>query len=181
MLFLSKYLQQWVCFRNSMGLILTLAPVSIKELTTNMCFILCWYELGSWNQCKELDSREQIFSSGCTILFWGKRKLFVSAGGDVSVLSGNSSPRVTRSSRPLSTVFQNIHPPNIWRHRKGTASFTQVSLLKKILEKRLSRVFSWRVTLLLMCRWPYRRKAPSAARYSGARRAKRTGRGCGSF
>ncbi|XP_037535493.1 FYVE, RhoGEF and PH domain-containing protein 5-like [Nematolebias whitei] len=49
-------------------------------------------------------------------------------GGDVSVLSGNSSPRVTRSSRPFSTVFQNIHPPNIWRHRKGTASFTQVTV-----------------------------------------------------
>ncbi|XP_017271198.1 FYVE, RhoGEF and PH domain-containing protein 5 isoform X2 [Kryptolebias marmoratus] len=49
-------------------------------------------------------------------------------GGDVSALSGNSSPRVARSSRPLSTVFQNIHPPNIWRHRKGTASFTQVTV-----------------------------------------------------
>ncbi|XP_051272244.1 FYVE, RhoGEF and PH domain-containing protein 5-like isoform X2 [Dicentrarchus labrax] len=49
-------------------------------------------------------------------------------GGDVSALSGKSSPRPNRSSRPLSAVFQNIHPPNIWRHRKGTASFTQVTL-----------------------------------------------------
>uniref|UniRef100_A0A3Q3BA16 FYVE, RhoGEF and PH domain-containing protein 5 n=1 Tax=Kryptolebias marmoratus TaxID=37003 RepID=A0A3Q3BA16_KRYMA len=48
----------------------------------------------------------------------GKKALFVITGGDVSALSGNSSPRVARSSRPLSTVFQNIHPPNIWRHRK---------------------------------------------------------------
>ncbi|MED6243645.1 hypothetical protein ATANTOWER_024267 [Ataeniobius toweri] len=46
-------------------------------------------------------------------------------GGELSKLSGKGSPRLTRSSRPLSTVFQNIHPPNIWRHRKGTASFTQ--------------------------------------------------------
>lgn len=44
----------------------------------------------------------------------------------MSELSAKCSPRLTRSSRPLSTVFQNIHPPNIWRHRKGTASFTQV-------------------------------------------------------
>ncbi|XP_030584322.1 FYVE, RhoGEF and PH domain-containing protein 5b isoform X2 [Archocentrus centrarchus] len=49
-------------------------------------------------------------------------------GGDVAALSGQSSPRSNRSSRPLSTVFQNIHPPNIWRHRKGTASFTQVTV-----------------------------------------------------
>ncbi|MEQ2254399.1 hypothetical protein ILYODFUR_003337, partial [Ilyodon furcidens] len=47
------------------------------------------------------------------------------SGGELSKLSGKGSPRLTRSSRPLSTVFQNIHPPNIWRHRKGTASFTQ--------------------------------------------------------
>ncbi|XP_056293891.1 FYVE, RhoGEF and PH domain-containing protein 5-like isoform X3 [Pseudoliparis swirei] len=49
-------------------------------------------------------------------------------GGDVSALSGKSSPRPNRSNRPLSTVFQNIHPPNIWRHRKGTASFTPVTV-----------------------------------------------------
>ncbi|XP_034540961.1 FYVE, RhoGEF and PH domain-containing protein 5-like isoform X2 [Notolabrus celidotus] len=49
-------------------------------------------------------------------------------GDDVSALSGKGSPRPSRSSRPLSAVFQNIHPPNIWRHRKGTASFTQVTL-----------------------------------------------------
>lgn len=49
-------------------------------------------------------------------------------GGDASELSGKNSPRPNRSSRPLSAVFQNIHPPNIWRHRKGTASFTQVTV-----------------------------------------------------
>uniref|UniRef100_A0A8C3A1I6 Uncharacterized protein n=1 Tax=Cyclopterus lumpus TaxID=8103 RepID=A0A8C3A1I6_CYCLU len=44
-----------------------------------------------------------------------KTQLFVGAlkkrGGDVSALSGKSSPRPNRSSRPLSAVFQNIHPP----------------------------------------------------------------------
>lgn len=49
-------------------------------------------------------------------------------GGDVSGLTGNNSPRPNRSSRPLSAVFQNIHPPNLWRNRKGTASLTQVSV-----------------------------------------------------
>ncbi|XP_040890086.1 FYVE, RhoGEF and PH domain-containing protein 5-like isoform X2 [Toxotes jaculatrix] len=49
-------------------------------------------------------------------------------GGDVSPLTGKSSPRPNRSSRPLSAVFQNIHPPNIWRHRKGTVSFNQVTV-----------------------------------------------------
>ncbi|XP_041809652.1 FYVE, RhoGEF and PH domain-containing protein 5-like isoform X2 [Chelmon rostratus] len=49
-------------------------------------------------------------------------------GGDASALPGKNSPRPNRSSRPLSAVFQNIHPPNIWRHRKGTASFTQVTV-----------------------------------------------------
>ncbi|XP_078139576.1 FYVE, RhoGEF and PH domain-containing protein 5b [Centroberyx gerrardi] len=48
--------------------------------------------------------------------------------GDVSALAGKSSPRPNRSSRPLSAVFQNIHPPNIWRHRKGGASLTQVTV-----------------------------------------------------
>ncbi|XP_056259584.1 FYVE, RhoGEF and PH domain-containing protein 5-like isoform X2 [Seriola aureovittata] len=48
-------------------------------------------------------------------------------GGDVSALTAKSSPRPNRSSRPLSAVFQNIHPPNIWRHRKGTMSFNQVT------------------------------------------------------
>ncbi|XP_054473877.1 FYVE, RhoGEF and PH domain-containing protein 5-like isoform X2 [Anoplopoma fimbria] len=52
-------------------------------------------------------------------------------GGDMSALSGKSSPRPNRSSRPLSAVFQNIHPPNIWRHRKGTASFTQVTVAEE--------------------------------------------------
>lgn len=52
--------------------------------------------------------------------------LYISTAGDASALSCQSSPRPHRSSRPLSAVFQNIHPPNIWRHRKGTASFTQV-------------------------------------------------------
>ncbi|KAJ7999163.1 hypothetical protein DPEC_G00212550 [Dallia pectoralis] len=50
-------------------------------------------------------------------------------GGDLSGPTGTDSPRSNRrSSRPLSAVFQNIHPPSLWRHRKGTASLTQVSL-----------------------------------------------------
>lgn len=49
-------------------------------------------------------------------------------GGDAYELSGKSSPRVNRSSRPLSAVFQNLHPPNIWRHRKGGISFNQVTV-----------------------------------------------------
>ncbi|KAM9859381.1 FYVE, RhoGEF and PH domain-containing protein 5b [Aulostomus maculatus] len=49
-------------------------------------------------------------------------------GEDVSTVSANSSPRPQRSNRPLSAVFQNIHPPNIWRHRKGTLTFTQVTV-----------------------------------------------------
>ncbi|XP_073325072.1 FYVE, RhoGEF and PH domain-containing protein 5b isoform X2 [Pagrus major] len=47
-------------------------------------------------------------------------------GGDVS--AGKNSPRPNRSSRPLSAVFQNMHPPNIWRHRKGTVSFNQATV-----------------------------------------------------
>ncbi|XP_054641561.1 FYVE, RhoGEF and PH domain-containing protein 5-like isoform X2 [Dunckerocampus dactyliophorus] len=49
-------------------------------------------------------------------------------GEDTSALPAKSSPRLSRASRPLSSVFQSIHPPNIWRHRKGTLSFNhQVS------------------------------------------------------
>lgn len=47
-------------------------------------------------------------------------------GEDVTTVSGKDSPRPTRSSRPLSAMFQNIHPPNIWKHRRGTLSFNQV-------------------------------------------------------
>ncbi|XP_019941925.2 FYVE, RhoGEF and PH domain-containing protein 5b isoform X2 [Paralichthys olivaceus] len=49
-------------------------------------------------------------------------------GVDVSALTGKDSPRANRSSRPISAVFQNIHPPNIWRHRKGTVFFNQVTV-----------------------------------------------------
>uniref|UniRef100_A0A4W5QLC9 FYVE, RhoGEF and PH domain containing 5b n=1 Tax=Hucho hucho TaxID=62062 RepID=A0A4W5QLC9_9TELE len=49
-------------------------------------------------------------------------------GGNVSGASGTDSPRSNRRSiRPLSAVFQNFHPPSLWR-RKGTASLTQVSV-----------------------------------------------------
>ncbi|XP_063766604.1 FYVE, RhoGEF and PH domain-containing protein 5-like isoform X3 [Eleginops maclovinus] len=48
-------------------------------------------------------------------------------GGDVSA-EVRGSPRLNRSSRPLSAVFQNIHPPNIWRHRKGTMSISKVTV-----------------------------------------------------
>ncbi|XP_029948280.1 FYVE, RhoGEF and PH domain-containing protein 5b isoform X2 [Salarias fasciatus] len=49
-------------------------------------------------------------------------------GGDVPALSGKCSPSAQRSTRPLSAVFQNIHPPNIWKHRKGTLTFTQMTV-----------------------------------------------------
>lgn len=74
----------------------------------------------------------QFKHSGCTVVIAPcpqlsvKKYLYISAGGDVS--AGKGSPRPNRSSRPLSAVFQNIHPPNIWRHRKGTVSFNQVHL-----------------------------------------------------
>ncbi|XP_058259824.1 FYVE, RhoGEF and PH domain-containing protein 5b isoform X3 [Hemibagrus wyckioides] len=40
--------------------------------------------------------------------------------GDVAML-------MESSSRPLSTVFQNIHPSSLWRSRKGHLSFNQVT------------------------------------------------------
>ncbi|XP_064154772.1 FYVE, RhoGEF and PH domain-containing protein 5-like isoform X1 [Anguilla rostrata] len=48
-------------------------------------------------------------------------------GGSVAGATGNDSPRPNRSSRPLSAVFQNIHPPNLWRHRKTTVPLNQVA------------------------------------------------------
>nr|XP_023661295.1 FYVE, RhoGEF and PH domain-containing protein 5-like isoform X1 [Paramormyrops kingsleyae]XP_023661296.1 FYVE, RhoGEF and PH domain-containing protein 5-like isoform X1 [Paramormyrops kingsleyae] len=49
-------------------------------------------------------------------------------GGAVDDVRGSASPRISRSSRPLSAVFQNIHPPNLWRSRKTTATFNQVTV-----------------------------------------------------
>uniref|UniRef100_A0A3Q2YMV6 FYVE, RhoGEF and PH domain-containing protein 5-like n=1 Tax=Hippocampus comes TaxID=109280 RepID=A0A3Q2YMV6_HIPCM len=49
-------------------------------------------------------------------------------GDDTCALPAKSSPRVSRSTRPLSSVFQSIHPPNIWRHRKGMLTFNQVTV-----------------------------------------------------
>lgn len=57
-----------------------------------------------------------------------KRDAATSARGDVCELTGNNSPRPNRSSRPLSAVFQSLHPPSLWRHRKGTVTFMQVSV-----------------------------------------------------
>ncbi|KAG7283211.1 hypothetical protein CRUP_004953 [Coryphaenoides rupestris] len=48
-----------------------------------------------------------------------------------SASTAPSSPQPHRSARPLSTVFQNIHPPNLWRHRRGTATFTQVTVCEE--------------------------------------------------
>ncbi|XP_036388925.1 FYVE, RhoGEF and PH domain-containing protein 5-like isoform X2 [Megalops cyprinoides] len=48
-------------------------------------------------------------------------------GGGVAGASGTDSPRSNRYSRPLSAVFQNIHPPNLWRHRKTTVPLNQVT------------------------------------------------------
>ncbi|XP_049590709.1 FYVE, RhoGEF and PH domain-containing protein 5b isoform X6 [Syngnathus scovelli] len=49
-------------------------------------------------------------------------------GEDPCALPAKSSPRVSRTTRPLSSVFQSIHPPNIWRHRKGMLTFNQVTV-----------------------------------------------------
>ncbi|KAJ8408150.1 hypothetical protein AAFF_G00263780 [Aldrovandia affinis] len=48
-------------------------------------------------------------------------------GGAVAGAGRIDSPRPNRSSRPLSAVFQNIHPPNLWRHRKTTVPLNQVT------------------------------------------------------
>lgn len=68
---------------------------------------------------------------------------------DVPALSNQSSPRPLRSSRPLSAVFQNIHPPNIWRHRKGIVTFTQVRLQQqKMAADEDGSLLRWLVLLL---------------------------------
>ncbi|XP_072308820.1 FYVE, RhoGEF and PH domain-containing protein 5b isoform X2 [Eucyclogobius newberryi] len=42
------------------------------------------------------------------------------------------NPRPSRSSRPLSAVFQNIHAPkHLWRHRRGMLSFNQVMVCEQ--------------------------------------------------
>ncbi|XP_036386747.1 FYVE, RhoGEF and PH domain-containing protein 5-like isoform X1 [Megalops cyprinoides] len=48
-------------------------------------------------------------------------------GGNMAGAGGNDSPRPNRSSRPLSAVFQNIHPPSLWRHRKSGSALNQVA------------------------------------------------------
>ncbi|XP_051804218.1 FYVE, RhoGEF and PH domain-containing protein 5 isoform X2 [Acanthochromis polyacanthus] len=49
-------------------------------------------------------------------------------GGSMSGACGNSSPRTHRTSRPLSAVFQNLQPPNLWKTRKSSSPLSQVSL-----------------------------------------------------
>lgn len=73
--------------------------------------------------------------------------------GNESTLSGQSSPRPHRSSRPLSAVFQNIHPPNIWRHRKGTLSFTQVLLQHRLYLSPSRAFFSLNIPLPMFFCW----------------------------
>ncbi|KAJ8258620.1 hypothetical protein COCON_G00176320 [Conger conger] len=48
-------------------------------------------------------------------------------GGTVTGVDNNGSPRPNRSSRPLSAVFQSIHPPSLWKHRKSTSALNQVT------------------------------------------------------
>ncbi|KAG9353230.1 hypothetical protein JZ751_017806, partial [Albula glossodonta] len=48
-------------------------------------------------------------------------------GGSVIGAGGTSCPGPNRSSRPLSAVFQNIHPPSLWKHRKSGSALTQRS------------------------------------------------------
>ncbi|XP_018612209.1 FYVE, RhoGEF and PH domain-containing protein 5-like isoform X2 [Scleropages formosus] len=49
-------------------------------------------------------------------------------GGDVAEVSPEASPRTKRVSRPLSAVFQNIHPPSLWKQRKTTATLNQIPM-----------------------------------------------------
>ncbi|XP_011473360.2 FYVE, RhoGEF and PH domain-containing protein 5 isoform X2 [Oryzias latipes] len=49
-------------------------------------------------------------------------------GGSVPAACDNSSLRSHRVSRPLSTVFQSLQPPSLWKLRKSTSNLTQVSL-----------------------------------------------------
>ncbi|XP_061689501.1 FYVE, RhoGEF and PH domain-containing protein 5-like isoform X2 [Syngnathoides biaculeatus] len=49
-------------------------------------------------------------------------------GEDPCTVTAKSSPRVSRPTRPLSSVFQSIHPPNILRHRKGMLTFDQMTV-----------------------------------------------------
>lgn len=67
---------------------------------------------------------------------------------DAPTLSSHSSPRPHRSSRPLSAVFQNIHPPNIWRHRKGIVTFTQVRLQQQMAAGEDGSCLRWPLLLL---------------------------------
>ncbi|XP_028301633.1 FYVE, RhoGEF and PH domain-containing protein 5 isoform X2 [Gouania willdenowi] len=49
-------------------------------------------------------------------------------GGGLPVACGNSSPRTQRASRPLSSVFQSLQTPSLWKTRKSSTSLSQVSL-----------------------------------------------------
>ncbi|XP_073681607.1 protein kinase C delta type-like [Garra rufa] len=49
-------------------------------------------------------------------------------GGNVPASCGSASPRTNRASRPLSAVFQSLQPPSLWRNRKSSSPFTQVSV-----------------------------------------------------
>ncbi|XP_024126077.1 FYVE, RhoGEF and PH domain-containing protein 5 isoform X1 [Oryzias melastigma] len=49
-------------------------------------------------------------------------------GGSVPAACDNSSLRSHRVSRPLSTVFQSLQPPSLWKLRKSTSNLSQVSL-----------------------------------------------------
>lgn len=138
-------------------------------------------------------------TSGCYSLvpvLCCKRNVSISAGGDVS--AGKNSPRPNRSSRPLSSVFQNIHPPNIWRHRKGTVSFNQVHLQRvgfSLCREVHHTVLTWMTAMPCLLsnianyqsfpaptfgRRPCPRRAPLVAVCSAARRARGAGRDCGS-
>ncbi|KAJ8409394.1 hypothetical protein AAFF_G00235920 [Aldrovandia affinis] len=48
-------------------------------------------------------------------------------GGAIIGTTSTSSPRPNRSSRPLSAVFQSIHPPTLWKNRKSISALNQVA------------------------------------------------------
>ncbi|XP_067099253.1 FYVE, RhoGEF and PH domain-containing protein 5 [Osmerus mordax] len=71
-------------------------------------------------------------------------------GGSVSGACGDSSPRSHRASRPLSTVFQTLQTPSLWRSRKNSSPLSQVvlgaegSTMSGILQRRKKSKRKWK-------------------------------------
>ncbi|XP_048878404.1 FYVE, RhoGEF and PH domain-containing protein 5-like isoform X2 [Brienomyrus brachyistius] len=50
-------------------------------------------------------------------------------GGGIPGTVVGAGPQPSRTSRPLSAVFQNIYPPSLWRPRRSTSNLNQVAAL----------------------------------------------------